>query len=96
MVHSLALTHLISGGPSAAYNLGNGNGFSVRQVIDAVGQVTKKPVPVIDAPRRPGDPARLIADSSLARRHLGWTPAYSDLSTIVSHAWNWERKITGV
>lgn len=95
-VHSLALRHLISGGASAAYNLGNGNGFSVRQVIDAVGQVTKKPVPVIDAARRAGDPARLVADSSLARRHLGWIPAYPDLSTIVSHAWNWERKIAGV
>jgi UDP-glucose 4-epimerase len=95
-VHSLALAHLISGGSSAVYNLGNGNGFSVRQVIDAVRQVTKKPVPVIDAARRAGDPARLVADSTLARRHLDWTPAYPDLSTIVAHAWNWERKIAGV
>jgi UDP-glucose 4-epimerase len=95
-VHSLALRHLISGGASAAYNLGNGNGFSVRQVIDTVGQVTNKPIPVIDAARRPGDPARLVADCRLARRHLGWTPTYPNLSTIVSHAWNWERKIAGV
>lgn len=94
-VHSLALAHLISGGPSAAYNLGNGNGFSVRQVIDAVRQVTNKPVPVIDAASRAGDPARLVADATLARKHLGWTPLYSDLSTIVSHAWNWERKVAG-
>jgi UDP-glucose 4-epimerase len=92
----LALAHLISGGPSAAYNLGKGNGFSVRQVIDAVRQVTNKPVPVIDAARRAGDPARLVADATLARKHLGWTPLYSDLSTIVSHAWNWERKVAGV
>jgi UDP-glucose 4-epimerase len=95
-VHSLALAHLINGGSSAAYNLGNGSGFSVRQVIEAVGQVTKKPIPVIDAARRAGDPARLVADSTLARSHLGWTPAYPDLSTIVSHAWNWERKVAGV
>lgn len=95
-VHSLALAHLINGGASAAYNLGNGNGFSVRQVIDAVRQVTMKPVPIIDAARRAGDPARLVADSTLARSHLGWTPLYPDLSTIVSHAWNWERKIAGV
>jgi UDP-glucose 4-epimerase len=94
-VHSLALSHLISGGPSAAYNLGNGNGFSVHQVIDAVGKVTKKPVPVINAARRAGDPARLVADSALARRDLGWTPLHPDLSTIVAHAWNWERKIAG-
>jgi UDP-glucose 4-epimerase len=95
-VHSLAVAHLISGGPSAAYNLCNGNGFSVRQVIGAVRQVTNKPVPVIDAARRAGDPARLVADATLARKHLGWTPLYSDLSTIVSHAWNWERKVAGV
>ena len=95
-VHSLALAHLISGGVSAAYNLGNGNGFSVRQVIDAVRQVTMKPVPVIDAARRAGDPARLVADATLARKHLEWTPLYPDLSTIVSHAWNWEKKIVGV
>jgi UDP-glucose 4-epimerase len=92
-VHSLALAHLINGGSSAAYNLGNGNGFSVRQVIETVGQVTMKPVPVIHAGRRAGDPARLVADSRLARKDLGWRPLYPDLSTIVSHAWNWERKI---
>lgn len=95
-VHSLALAHLIGGGRSAAYNLGNGNGFSVREVIDAVRQVTMKPVLVIDAERRAGDPARLVADSTLARTYLGWTPLHPDLSTIVSHAWNWERKVAGV
>jgi UDP-glucose 4-epimerase len=95
-VHSLALAHLISGAPSAAYNLGNGDGFSVRQVVEAVGHVTKKPVPVIDAARRAGDPARLVAYATLARKHLGWTPLYPDLFTIVSLAWNWEKKIAGV
>jgi UDP-glucose 4-epimerase len=95
-VHSLALAQLINGASSAAYNLGNGNGFSVRQVIETVGQVTMKPVPVIHAGRRAGDPARLVADSRLARKDLGWTPLYPDISTIVSHAWNWERKIAGL
>jgi UDP-glucose 4-epimerase len=95
-VHSLALAQLINGASSAAYNLGNGNGFSVRQVIETVGQVTMKPVPVIHAGRRAGDPARLVADSRPARKDLGWTPLYPDISTIVSHAWNWERKIAGL
>lgn len=94
--HLLALAALVAGGGSAAYNLGNGNGFSVHEVVDAVRQVTGKPVRVVDAPRRPGDPARLVADSTLARRNLGWVPAYPDLATIVSHAWNWERKIARV
>jgi UDP-glucose 4-epimerase len=93
-VHSLALAQLINGASSAAYNLGNGNGFSVRQVIETVGQVTMKPV--IHAGRRAGDPARLVPDSRLARKDLGWTPLYPDISTIVSHAWNWERKIAGL
>jgi UDP-glucose 4-epimerase len=95
-VHSLALAQLINGASSAAYNLGNGNGFSVRQVIETVGQVTMKPVPVIHAGRRAGDPARLVADSRLARKDLGWTPLYPDISTIVSHAWDWERNIAGL
>ncbi len=94
--HSLALAHLVGGGVSAAYNLGNGNGFSVREVIDAVRRVTGRPVRVVDGPRRAGDPPRLVADSSLARSKLGWSPVFRDLSTIVSHAWNWERKITGL
>jgi UDP-glucose 4-epimerase len=94
--HSAALADLGGGGASAAYNLGNGNGFSVREVVDTVRQVTGAPMPVVDAPRRPGDPARLVADSALARSKLGWRPVYPDLATIVSHAWNWERKIAGV
>lgn len=93
--HSLALAGLAGGGDSAAYNLGNGNGFSVREVIDAARDVTGKAIPVIDAPRRAGDPARLVADSRLARTRLGWSPRHADLREIVSHAWNWERKVSG-
>jgi UDP-glucose 4-epimerase len=94
--HSLALADLVGGGASSAFNLGNGSGFSVRQVIDAVRQVTGKPLRIADGPRRAGDPARLVADSTLARRSLGWTPVYPDLATIVSHAWNWERKLARI
>jgi UDP-glucose 4-epimerase len=91
--HSLALVYLIAGGASAAYNLGNGNGFSVREVVDAVRQVSGRPICVVDAPRRAGDPARLVADSTLARSTLGWSPKFPDLASIVTHAWAWEKKI---
>ena len=94
--HSSALADLVGGGASSAYNLGNGNGFSVCEVIDAVRHVTGKPVRFVDAPRRAGDPARLVADSTVARSKLHWTPVYPDLGSIVSHAWNWEMKIAGV
>jgi UDP-glucose 4-epimerase len=89
--HLLALEQLAAGAPSAAYNLGNGAGFSVRQVIAAAERVTGLKIPVEFAPRRAGDPARLVADSRLARQALGWTPAHPDLDTIVAHAWTWER-----
>jgi UDP-glucose 4-epimerase len=94
--HALALAQLASGSPSAAYNLGNGNGFSVSEVVETVCGVTGKPLRLIDAPRRPGDPARLVADAQRARAVLGWAPLYPDLSTIVSHAWNWEKKVAGI
>jgi UDP-glucose 4-epimerase len=91
--HWLALQSLIDGEGAQAYNLGNGNGFSVQQVIDTARQITGKTIAVVDAPRRDGDPARLVADSGLARAQLGWQPKYSDLSTIIQHAWHWERKL---
>jgi UDP-glucose 4-epimerase len=88
--HWLALQSLNAGAGSQRYNLGNGNGFSVQQVIDAARRVTDKPIEIRDAPRRDGDPARLVADATLARKQLGWRPMFSDLDTIVSHAWAWE------
>jgi UDP-glucose 4-epimerase len=94
--HSLALAKLTAAGKSAVYNLGNGSGFSVQQVIDSVRQVTGKPVPVINSARRAGDPARLVADSALARRELGWSSKYADLREIVAHAWSWEKKLAGL
>ncbi|MDP3088403.1 MAG: UDP-glucose 4-epimerase GalE [Methylotenera sp.] len=90
--HLLALQHLTNGGVSERFNLGNGEGFSVQQVIDAVEKVTGRKVKVVDAQRRDGDPARLIADSKRARAQLGWKPEYADLESIVKHAWAWERR----
>lgn len=90
--HWLALRSLLNGEDSQHYNLGNGNGFSVQEVIDAAEQVTGRKIPVVNSPRRDGDPARLVADSRLAREKLGWRPQYSDLATIIEHAWKWEMK----
>lgn len=90
--HLLALEKLIHEDQSAAYNLGNGSGFSVQEVIDSAVRVTGREIKVVDAPRREGDPAQLVADSSLAKRALGWQPKYADLDTIIRHAWQWEMK----
>ena len=86
----LALQYLTGGGASERFNLGNGEGFSVQQVIDSVEKVTGRKVKVVDGPRRDGDPARLVADSRRARAQLGWEPVYPDLESIVQHAWAWE------
>ena len=93
--HALALGHLSQGGESERFNLGNGAGFSVQEVIAAVAKVTGRSFEVIEAPRRAGDPARLVADSTRARAQLSWQPQYADLETIISHAWAWECKVTG-
>lgn len=90
--HLLALKHLDAVAQSAQFNLGNGNGFSVQEVIDTVIKVTGKPIHITEAPRRLGDPARLVADSSAAIRELGWKPQYPDLTHIIEHAWAWELK----
>jgi UDP-glucose 4-epimerase len=90
--HWLALQSLMNGVDSQAYNLGNGNGFSVQEVIDTAERVTGRKIPVVDAPRRDGDPARLVADSTLARKQLGWQPQYADLAKIIGHAWKWEMR----
>jgi UDP-glucose 4-epimerase len=88
--HLLALEYLWNGGASTAFNLGNGAGFSVQQVIDMVKTVSGVPVPVEESARRDGDPARLVADATRARQVLGWAPRYGNLETIVRHAWRWE------
>lgn len=85
--HTLAYDNLDKNRISTRFNLGNGNGFSVREVIDAVARVTGKRVDVVEGDRRAGDPALLIADSSKARKELGWMPKYPDLETIILHAY---------
>ncbi len=88
--HWLSLQSLLSGAQSQAYNLGNGSGFSVQEVIDTAEHVTGKKIFVIDHPPRNGDPACLVADSRLAHQQLGWNPQYTSLASIIEHAWQWE------
>ncbi|MFO3796864.1 MAG: GDP-mannose 4,6-dehydratase, partial [Anaerolineales bacterium] len=73
------------------YNLGNGAGYSVRQVIETARRVTGHPIPARELPRRPGDPPRLVASSEKIRRELGWRPRYPDLEDIIASAWEWHR-----
>jgi UDP-glucose 4-epimerase len=79
-------------GKRGFYNLGNGAGYSVRQVIDMCEKVSKKKIPSVEKPRRPGDPPRLVASAERAFKELGWKPQYPKLEQIVSTAWNWHQK----
>lgn len=88
--HLLALDALSERG-QLIYNLGNGCGFSVREVIEAARRITRKPIKVVEGPRRPGDPAMLVASSDKIRRDLGWKPEHPDLEDIVHSAWEWHR-----
>lgn len=87
--HILALKALDQG--SRVYNLGNGQGFSVKEVIETARQVTGQPIPAEVGPPRPGDPAVLIAGSDKIRQELGWTPSYPDLRSIIESAWKWHQ-----
>ena len=89
--HVLALDHLLRGGESDVFNLGNGVGFTVKEVIDAARAVTGHPIPAQVSPRRAGDPAQLVASSERAKAVLGWAPRYDELETILSTAWSWHR-----
>jgi UDP-glucose-4-epimerase GalE len=88
--HVLAL-EAVQAGAAKVYNLGNGEGFSVKGVIETCRQVTGRPIPTEVAPRRPGDPPRLVASSAKATAELSWRPKFPDLPTIVAHAWAWHR-----
>jgi UDP-glucose 4-epimerase len=90
--HVRAVAHLLAGGASASYNLGNGRPYSVRAVLDAIERVTGSPVPHAIGPRRAGDPAVLYASIERIQRELGWQPRLSDLSAIVETAWRWRRR----
>ncbi|MBR8828685.1 MAG: UDP-glucose 4-epimerase GalE [Gomphosphaeria aponina SAG 52.96 = DSM 107014] len=93
--HVLGLEYLLQGGKSEVFNLGNGNGFSVREVIETARKITGKEIPVTISDRRPGDAPILVGSSDLARQILGWNPQYPDLNTIINHAWNWHQKRHG-
>ena len=87
--HLLALEHLRKGGASEFINLGNGSGYSVNEVIEAARQVTGKNIEMRVAPRRAGDPSRLVADARKAREVLGWNPQFSEIEKIIESAWKW-------
>lgn len=94
--HILALRHLQQGGESAFLNLGNGQGFSVLEVVEAAKKVTGRTVDLVFEPRRPGDPSRLIADASKAKSILGWEPENPQLESMIESAWRWHQKIGSV
>ena len=89
--HILALDYLLKGGENNVFNLGNGVGFTNKEVVDVARKVTGHPIPAEIAPRRAGDPAQLVASSEKAKTVLGWKPQYADLETIVTTAWNWHK-----
>ncbi len=90
--HVLGLSYLLKGGDTTVFNLGNGSGFSVREVIEMARQVTGHEITAIEHDRRPGDPPALVGSGDRARSVLGWNPQYADLHTLLSHAWNWHQK----
>ncbi|EKU99180.1 UDP-galactose 4-epimerase [Leptolyngbya sp. PCC 7375] len=93
--HILGLEHLLEGKNSETFNLGNGNGFSVRQVIDTAKQVTGQPINVVESDRRPGDPPILVGSHAKAKAMLGWQPQFAELKDILTHAWQWHLKRHG-
>lgn len=90
--HVLGLEYLLNGGKTDIFNLGNGNGFSVKEVIEMARAVTGKEIPAIATDRRAGDPPALVGSSEKARQTLGWQPKYADLEVILTHAWQWHTK----
>ncbi len=89
--HILAVKYLTDGGESNIFNLGNGVGYSVREVIETARKVTGHPIPATETPRRAGDPARLVASSEKAKKILGWNPMHDSLEEIITSAWKWHK-----
>ena len=89
--HILAVQYLNNGGESDIFNLGNGVGYSVREVIETARKVTGHPIPATETSRRAGDPARLVASSEKAKKILGWKPVHDSLEEIIASAWNWHK-----
>lgn len=90
--HVLGVEYLLQGNNSEVFNLGNGNGFSVREVIETGKAVTGRDFKVVESDRRPGDVPVLVGSSDKAKKNLGWSPQYLDLREIVMHAWQWHQK----
>jgi len=89
--HILAVKYLVNGGASDVFNLGNGVGFTVKEVIETARKVTGHPIPAVESPRRSGDPAKLIASSEKAKKVLGWNPVHASLEEIIESAWKWHK-----
>lgn len=89
--HILAVRYLCNGNESNIFNLGNGVGYSVKEVIETARKVTGHTIPAVETPRRAGDPARLVASSEKAKKILGWKPVHNNLEDIISDAWNWHK-----
>ena len=87
--HVLAAEYLMSGGKNDVFNLGNGVGFTVKEIVEASEKVVGRLIPAKIAPRRAGDPAQLVASSEKAKKVLGWKPKFHDIDTIISTAWRW-------
>jgi UDP-glucose 4-epimerase len=90
--HVMGLEYLLNGGNSDRFNLGNGNGFSVKQVIEAARRVTGREIAALEQERRPGDPPALVGSGTKASEILGWKPQFGDIDTILRHAWDWHQK----
>ncbi|HLO51747.1 MAG TPA: UDP-glucose 4-epimerase GalE [Kamptonema sp.] len=90
--HILGLEYLLQGGKSDFFNLGNGGGFSVKEVIETARKITGREIKAVECDRRPGDPPVLVGSSEKAKKNLGWIPQYPDLDNIISHAWQWHQK----
>lgn len=89
--HILAMKYLRDGNDSNIFNLGNGVGFTVKEVVETARKVTGHPISAKEEPRRAGEPSMLIASSAKAKEVLGWNPQYADLETIIDTAWNWHK-----
>ena len=89
--HILAMKYLRDGNDSNIFNLGNGVGFTIKEVVEIARKVIGHPIPAKEEPRRSGDPSMLIASSAKAKEVLGWNPQYADLETIIGTAWNWHK-----
>lgn len=95
LAHVQGLEYLLADNQSQVFNLGNGNGFSVREIIEAARQITGKKIEVVESDRRAGDPPVLVGSSAKARKILGWQPQYADIKNIIAHAWHWHQQRHG-